>query len=374
MPRQLGRPDLTPRPALLRPRAVRIGSRLFLFLCFVCSAACAVDRVATSPENETGNQQSLQRLTLTLRDRFVPPSRTPDQFGREFTIAGLSGITWLGNDEFIAAMDNSDKLVRMKITFDGSGRFASFNVVGGVTLEHKRDFEGIASDPLDREVVWISDEGRHTAPPAADDALPRITAYRIDSGRAIDSLALLPEWAYRRINLGLESLTINSAGNSLWTANEEALTIDGPTASSSSGTIVRLFRFARSGSGFLPDGQFRYTTEPVHVGSNDNARRYSGVCDLITLDDGRLIVLERSFGFRGLLPSMLSRIFLFTPEDSPCGRASKTLLWSGPTENMEGLCMGPTRPDGSRLILGVSDNNGRLDNAFYVFVLRSVKK
>lgn len=374
MPRQLGRPDLTPRPGLHRPRAVRVGSHLVLFFCFVFSAACAVDSVSTSPENATGNQQCRHGLTLTLRDRFVAPSRTRDQFDREFTIAGLSGITWFGNDEFIAVMDNSDKLVRVKITFDASGRFASFNVLGGITLEHKRDFEGIASDPLDRGVVWISDEGRHTAPPAADDALPRITAYRIDSGVAIDSLPSLPEWAHRRINLGLESLAISSSGTHLWTANEEALTIDGPTATTTSGTTVRLFRFTRSGGGFRPDGQFRYTTEPVHVGSNDNARRYSGVCDLIVLDDGRFLVLERSFGFRGLLPSVLSRIFLFTADDSPGGKASKTLLWSGPTENMEGLCMGPTQPDGGRLILGVSDNNGRLDNAFYVFILRNAKE
>lgn len=373
MPRQLGRPDLTPHPAPRRSRAVRVGCRLLLFLCFVCSAACAVDRVPTSPEYAQGDK-NLQNLTLTLRDRFVPPSQTRDQHGREFTIAGLSGITWLGKDEFIAVMDNSDKLVRLRITFDASGRFASFNVLGGITLEHKRDFEGIASDPLNREIVWLADEGLHTAPPAVGDALPRITAYRIDDGRAIHSLTPLPEWAHRRINLGLESLAISSSGTHLWTANEEALTIDGPTATATSGTTVRLFRFTRSGGGFRPDGQFLYTTEPVHVGSDDNARKFSGVCDLIALDDGRLIVLERSFGFRALLPSVLSRIFLFTPDDSRGGRASKALLWSGPTENLEGLCMGPTQPDGSRLILGVSDNNGRLDNAFYVFILKTAKE
>ena len=44
-------------------------------------------------------------------------------------------------------------------------------------------------------------------------------------------------------NYGFESLTISGDGLTLWTANEEALTVDGDRSSYSDGTIVRLVKY-----------------------------------------------------------------------------------------------------------------------------------
>jgi hypothetical protein len=179
-----------------------------------------------------------------------------------------------------------------------------------------------------------------------------------------------------RGGLGLESLARH--GSTIWTANEEALSGDGPRSSPEQGTIVRLTRFD---NGRLT-GQWAYETEPtggafayfdIHIG---------GVVDLVALADGRLLVLERAtFGARGNddLGGFVNRIALVDPETGTnvMGRplltsltrgegyrpVQKDVLWDrlfplvdGPT-NWEGMALGPVLADGSRSLLLISDND-----------------
>ncbi|MCE9590858.1 MAG: esterase-like activity of phytase family protein [Planctomycetes bacterium] len=344
----------------------------FLCLCAAMLTLMGCAHHATTPTTEPATQNS---LSLTLRDRVALPTSTIDQHGKEFHVTGISGVTWLGDGRFLAVMDNSDKLVRLSIHFDDEGRIESVNVTGGVTLARKRDNEGIALDPTDPGSVWVSDEGKHTPPPAAKpEEFPQVTRYSLADGRLLDTLTIPPELASRRSNFGLESLAITADGRTLWTANEQALTIDGPMSDNTRGTTVRLFRYDRDGSTFRPTRQFFYLTDPAHAGGPQNQQCGNGLSDLIALNDGRLITLERSYGFIGPVPSLETRIFLVDFDDTSATPAHKHLLWTGPAQNLEGLCLGPRLPDGRRVVVGGTDNNDKVENLLFVFVLDGLRE
>ena len=80
--------------------------------------------------------------TITIADRGVRnvDNIATDQRGKQFTIAGLSGITWLGGDDFLAVMDNSNKLVRFSITFNEDASINTIKCGGGISLADSRDF------------------------------------------------------------------------------------------------------------------------------------------------------------------------------------------------------------------------------------------
>src|SRR4029077_10315961 len=59
-----------------------------------------------------------QTITITSRGVRNVDNIAVDQVGKEFPIGGLSGITWRTGSEFLAVMDNSNKLVRLDVHFN----------------------------------------------------------------------------------------------------------------------------------------------------------------------------------------------------------------------------------------------------------------
>src|SRR5690606_19189555 len=86
-------------------------------------------------------------------------------------------------------------------------------------------------------------------------------------------------------------------GRHVWTANEESLRNDGPRAAPDTGTLVRLQRLDRD---LRPAGQWAYRTDPlpgrITVPRRFAHRATAGLSELLALDDGRLLALERQFG------------------------------------------------------------------------------
>src|SRR5690606_24093424 len=95
-------------------------------------------------------------------------------------------------------------------------------------------------------------------------------------------------------NRGLESLTRRPDGQEMWTANEEALSVDGPLATTAAGTTVRLQRLSAAGNGVTPAEQYAYVTEPIHSHASLGSEMQRGLVDLVSLPDGSLLALERS--------------------------------------------------------------------------------
>ena len=76
---------------------------------------------------------------------------------------------------------------------------------------------------------------------------PGIQGFGRGDGKAGPVVKLPEVFGKARVNLSLESLTFESQAGRFWTANEEALTVDGPVAGSKEGTLVRLQEISKEG-------------------------------------------------------------------------------------------------------------------------------
>jgi 3-phytase len=303
--------------------------------------------------------------SVTLRSTQSLPTTTVDQNQQSFAVRGLSGITYLGGTSYAAVMDNSNKIVLLNVELGADGSLVTSQFTGGRTLVESRDFEGIAYTGADRDSVYLSEEGT-----------PGIHEYRLSDGVRLNSPAVPGVFQHIVANQGFESITINSDSASLWTANEQALTVDGPLATQQSGTMVRLLRYQADGNDYQPTAQFAYEVEPIHGAVFNGAR--SGLVDLVALPDGSLLSLERSAAFsdQGLFKNSIWSIDLDGATDiSPLATGlsgqsyspvSKTELWSGPVigagMNMEGLALGPSLGAGRWALIGIVDDGDPLSS------------
>ncbi|HYO47357.1 MAG TPA: esterase-like activity of phytase family protein [Gemmatimonadota bacterium] len=317
----------------------------------------------------------------------------------------LSGLSRVEGDRYVAVGDDHAALYFLDIAVDPlTGRVQSVSFASPVPL---RDADGrVLSGPqrsdredvaYDREngTVWIADERD-----AGDPSRPSLVEVDPASGREIARIApdgegALTVYATIRRNYGFEALARIDDGKSMWTANEEALEIDGGQASPSEGSIVRLQEFDDE---LRPVRQLAYVTDPVgHAISNPPAavgEDRSGVSALVALADGRLLVLERALaGDPSGMGGFRIRIYLADPSratdvsESPfrsglAGRtdwtpAAKTLLWERrfglPVSNFEGMALGPRLSRGGRSLLLIADNGGGTWQSIYALELRGAR-
>ncbi|MCC6676272.1 MAG: esterase-like activity of phytase family protein [Phycisphaerales bacterium] len=312
-----------------------------------------------------------QPLAVQYRNSVPLATSTTDQTGQSFTVTGMSGITRRAADDYLAVMDNSRYVVALHVNLVDDGSIASAQFTGGVRLADSRDFEGIAYTDAARNSVFLSEEGT-----------PAIHEYSLATGARLRTFTTPPVFASRRSNNGFESLArhpLPVGRGELWTANEEALTVDGPASSASVGTTVRLLHYTFDRTTQKPGAQFAYLTQPWHGTSISGAK--GGLSDLLVLPDGRLLALERSFAFSAsgffqtriyeldftgatdvsLLPGLAGQTYT---------TVAKRLLWSGFLTNLEGLTLGPPVPAGGRAMLSIVDDGDPIStNTLHAFVI-----
>jgi hypothetical protein len=316
--------------------------------------------------------------------------------------AELSGLTRMEGDRYVAVGDDHATLYFLDIEVDSrTGRVRSVSFpppvplldVAGQALSGPRraDREDVAYDRK-RGTVWIADE-RDAGDPSRPSLVEVDPATGVEIARlSPDSGGPLAVYATIRPNYGFEALARSEDGESMWTANEEALEIDGPLASPSRGSVVRLQELDDD---LEPERQFAYVTDPVdHAISTPPAavgEDRSGVSALIALEDDRLLVLERALvGDSTGMGGFRIRIYLVDPSRATdvseppylaglAGRsdwqpASKTLLWEGrfglPVSNFEAMALGPRLSRGSRSLLLMADNGGGTWQSIYALELR----
>ncbi|MFM9958954.1 MAG: esterase-like activity of phytase family protein [Phycisphaerales bacterium] len=320
-------------------------------------------------------------LVVTFQNSVQLPANAVDQNAVAFTVTGMSGVVRMADGGFAAVMDNSNKVVRFSLAVNsGTGAVSSPVLAAGVSLESTRDFEGIARMPpassgFGMGDVLLSDEA---APPGG----PGVSRWAVPSGIGFGNVGVPSVFGAIRANFGFESLTSGVgrlAHDEVWAANEEALTVDGAASSQSAGTTVRLLRMV----GGVASQQFAYVCDPWHGTAISGAR--SGLSDLCLLPDGRLLALERSFAFSGS-GFFRTRIYLVDVSGATdvSGLASlggggftaatKTLLYSGFLQNVEGLCVGPAlTTSGEYALIGITDDADPIStNSVYAWKVAGV--
>ena len=104
---------------------------------------------------------------------------------------------------------------------------------------------------------------------------------------------------------------------------------------------------------------------PLDDSPSHEAGHAFGVAELLSLGDGTLLVLEREFKVEGLKIGswVMNKIFRITP-----GKPEKTFVTGWRTvlgasdsglANYEGMCLGPTLPDGRQVIILCADSQNR---------------
>ena len=325
----------------------RLRISVVITLCAVLG--CAV--VSQAAVSDTRPFRLIHRGGITL------PSTARDRNGNDVEITGLSGITWLGHDRYAAIMDNSDKLLAFSLSLS-------------------RD--GTRPEPLQQRIAALRikqgfpDPGRCLL--VAEEDTPAIRAVSLTDGSLLGVIPTPEEFATRRPNRGLESLDVEADGRHIWTANEEALTADGPAAGGVAGTVVRIARIE------IPEPGNQSAEEPLQIAyAVDPPHHFipvffgeplSGVTAITVLSLGQLLVLERS-GCPGL-PPFENRMYLVDTQGvadvSGIDRelaiqtevhSPKVLLWKDQLGcNIEGLCLGPRLRGGGRAVVAVADNGG----------------
>ena len=311
----------------------------------------------------------VEALTVTTVSHVTRPSSST--YGAE----QISGITYAGGDLYYAVDDNDNKLYPITLAINrANGQLASgtngISIAAGVTMSGANDAEGCAFDPCTGR-LWVSEETG-----------ARIREYDVSSG-ALVRTAPVPTIQQQQYvgNYSLEALTIAGDGKSMWTANEEALKVDGALATNSVGSVVRLTKFVRNSvhDNWTADGQWAYETQPIGTAKDSNTR--SGVSGLCALPDGNLLVLERRCYQGGIFPDFNIRVYqvnfsgatdirnISSLKTATYTKTTKTLLWQytegSDMPNYEGICLGPRLSDGSCVIVIISDGGSYAEEGIF---------
>lgn len=317
----------------------------------------------------------------------------------------LSGLAPLGGDRYVAVSDEHATVHFLRIDVDsatGAVRDAAFTGLlvlrdgTGGPLEDGHgpsDREGVVADTT-AGLIWIAHE---SAGPNAK--FPVITVHRLEGGFLAQSRGPGGDAGFKaffdmRTNRGFESLTRSPDGREAWTANEEALTSDGPVSDPVHGTIVRLVRMDAL---FHPLAQYAYEADPITAPITFPpmlaGREVSGVSDLLALGGGRLLVLEREFGANADgVPA--NRIRIYEADWKGATDVSKGALAGGlagrtyqavkkrrlaelefplSNSNFEGIALGPRLGNGDRSLILIADNNAGTAQALYALRLSGLE-
>ena len=318
-------------------------------------------------------------------------------------LGGLSGLTRVAGDFYYAVRDNGSKgaLFTLRIGVDrATGAATNCEIVAETKLRGREDLEGVAWDVATKR-VWVCDE--HDGSIRAFDPVTGVETARVAVPKAFDAFVF---------NRSFESLALRPDGHEMWTCNEEALNRraavgrtkhkgvpiapvaadtpdvdDGPLSSRDHGSRIRLQKFTRAdpAAPWTPAGQWAYDTDSVGGAAFlDKAR--SGVSDLVCLDDGTLLVLEREMSVKkgGVLPTFRCRIYevdfteatdtsdLLSATAPSVRPVRKTRVFGARTAYAmyEGACLGPELADGSRSLLLIADGDDGAANRIMALKMR----
>ncbi|MBZ9557602.1 esterase-like activity of phytase family protein [Halomonas coralii] len=289
-------------------------------------------------------------------------------------LGGLSGLTRDGSGGYLAISDDRSDLaparfysLRLDLADgrldDGDVRFTD------VTTLWQAQGEAFASGTIDPEGIAYGDDGTLfiSSEGDSDQGIAPFVGHFGRDGQLLSMLempaALIPDGSGEsgvRNNLALESLTLTPDGETLFTATESALVQDGPGPGIDSGSPSRILQYdARSGE---VEHQYVYPTEPGNF----------GLVEMLALDDGHLLALERNYFADVGNTIRLYEVDLGAATDINGVKSLEETSGVRPVDkrlvadlgelgidpdNVEGMSLGPRLADGRQSLILVSDNN-----------------
>ena len=266
-----------------------------------------------------------------------------------------SGITHISGNRY-AVVDDKLKgggIVFFSIPIDAYGTVGTvrMQVADGTkqATGKARDCEGIAFE-RSSGTLYVSSENQE------------IRGYDLNGKETGKTFRIPKDLGSKDIesNRGFESLTYNEATGLFWTTTESPLKKDTFLPN-----ILRLQSFGQDGK---PADRYLYQTDEPAKSSANTLAYVFGVPALTALDDGRLLVLEREVyvpngNFWDKLQNSFTamNLYIVDPVHDTAGILRKSLLCSFRTgaldlANFEGMCLGPTLPDGARCLVLIADS------------------
>lgn len=342
--------------------------------------------IAVEPSTPDFNRQTVNGV------EFIGEVTFPTGYTFEGTqVGGLSGIAYdRFNNVFYSISDdrsqfNPARFYTLSIDLSdgsldkGDVKFKDMTTLsdenGNPFPEFSLDPEGIAFS--DRGTLFISSEGERTTTRLIN---PFINEFSLQ-GKQFDELPMPDKFEPAgtgaddpgiRNNLAFESLTITPNQRYLFTATENALVQDGPAATLTNGSPSRILQYDLQTGQEV--GEFLYVTDPVADAPNPSGGfNTNGLVELLALDNnGTFLTLERSFS-TGVGNSVklyetsilgatdISNLDSVNGVDVDAPARKRLLLDLGDLgitlDNLEGLALGPTLPDGRQSLIVVADNN-----------------
>jgi hypothetical protein len=329
--------------------------------------------------------------------RLIGEQRLPwrMQF-RDTMVGGLSGIDYdAAHGDWVMISDdrsehNPARYYRARLSYDDKS-FKSVELTSVVTLlqpdgkvypskENFRrhggvvpDLEAIRVDPQNGN-IWYTSEGDAPAglPPFVRQAQPDGV---LKSELALPDMFDVPADGKSgpRNNQSFEGLSFSPDGKTLWVSMEGPMIQDGPLPNPKAGAVNRITRFARDGKVL---GQFAYPLEPIPAVPGKGKFADNGISEILALSDTRLLAMERS-GVQADDGSYQDyvRIYEISTDGASDIQNLATLNGAAYTlvkkrlvldlnqlkmprvDNLEGISLGPTLPNGHASLVLISDDN-----------------
>lgn len=339
-------------------------------------------------------------INLKFHNQIVMPD---NQVFKDTPVGGISGIRYDESEKLIYAIsdDRSRKAPARFYTYKVNQKSEKLNLeLNDVTLLKTKKGSTYAKGSVDFEDIeiinnqlYITSEGnvrgRFIQP-------PRIAVFNKDGSYQKD---LMVDSKFKptrenghfvagiRDNLAFEPLTATKDKNYIFTSTEDALIQDGPVASIKDSSKVRLIKYTKTGSGYVPNHEYLYHLGPLEVLENapKSLAAQSGIPALLALSDNKLISMERTYyPVTGKTTVLLFNVEIDDTttniESLPSLKRSelgttkvksvkKTLLvdldqylpllttkFKG-LDNIEAMCFGPKLSNGNDTLIVASDNN-----------------
>lgn len=300
------------------------------FLVFYLS--CVPDVITTSRDSDIGGREAILGMPFDARD--VPAGN-------------YSGIVRLGGNRYALVSDKADQ-----------GGYFIFNIdiddKGNITSVKNRGFRQLEATNLDEEAIAY-DKEKHNIYIGKEET-SEIARYNILDGTKNGSTVVTDFRDYGYSNRTIESLTYDKRRMSVFTINEGPLKGD-------NGLMLRLMEYTPN---LNLKKQYTYILDmPLDDSPTNDDSHAFGVAELLSLGDGTLLVLEREFKVAGMKIGswVMNKIFRIKP-----GNPEKTFVTGWRTvlgasdsglANYEGMCLGPTLPDGRQVIILCADSQER---------------